>query len=85
MSGELEPIKRELKIVRNQLSRLLNKQAKETWVGASVVTAVTGWEGRNKLRWARENGLVKYDSEKGYLLESIPDIFIKTIQHDRVA
>ena len=74
--ASLETIDRELKIVRKRIDLLLGKPAKETWVGVSVITDLTGWEGREKLRWARENGLVKFDREKGYLLESIPDLYI---------
>ncbi len=74
--ASLETIDRELKIVRKRIDLLLEKPAKQTWVGVSVITDLTGWEGREKLRWARENGLVKFDREKGYLLESIPEIYI---------
>lgn len=72
----LETIERDLKIIRKRLDLMIDKKAKQTWVGVSVVTDLTGWEGREKLRWARENGLVKFDREKGYLLESIPEIYI---------
>lgn len=80
----LEALQRDMKIVRNQLTMLLNKQPKETWVGASVVSALTGWKGSSKLRWARENGLVRFDSaKKQYLLESIPEVFItKAVRND---
>lgn len=80
----LEALQRDMKIVRNQLTMLLNKQPKETWVGASVVSELTGWKGSSKLRWARENGLVRFDSEKKqYLLESIPEVFIaKAVRND---
>ena len=72
----LETIERDLKIIRKRIDLLLEKPAKQTWVGVSVITDLTGWEGREKLRWARENGLVKFDRDKGYLLESIPEIYI---------
>lgn len=72
----LETIDRDLKIVRKRIDLLLEKKPKETWVGVAVVTDLTGWQGREKLRWARDNGLVVFDREKGYLLESIPEVYI---------
>ena len=72
----LETIDRDLKIVRKRIDLLLEKKPKETWVGVAVVTDLTGWQGREKLRWARENGLVVFDRQKGYLLESIPEVYI---------
>ena len=72
----LETIERDLKIIRKRLDLMIDKKAKQTWVRVSVVTDLTGWEGGEKLRWARENGLVTFDREKGYLLESIPEIYI---------
>lgn len=72
----LETIERDLKILRKRLDILIDKEPKQTWVGLSVVTDLTGWEGREKLRWARDNGLVVFDRQKGYLLESIPEIYI---------
>lgn len=59
------------------LRQALPALKKETWVNASVVSDVTGWQGKEKLRWARVNNLVRFDKEKGYLLESINPMFIK--------
>ncbi|MEI8142866.1 MAG: hypothetical protein WCG90_08375 [Chitinophagia bacterium] len=72
----LETIDRDLGILRKRVEILINKETKQTWVGLSVVTDLTGWEGREKLRWARANGLVVFDRQKGYLLESIPEVYI---------
>lgn len=69
----LETLARELKIIRKQLA----KPEKQTWVGASVITELTGYKGSNKLRWLREQNLVQYDANKGYLLESLNQLFIK--------
>lgn len=75
--SELENIRRELKEVKTMLRQVLPAK-KETWVGVGVVQEVTGWYGREKMRWARDNNLVKFDRSKGYLLESIPEMFIKS-------
>lgn len=74
MNVTLESIYRELKIIRN----ILSKPAKETWVSVYVIKDITIWKGREQMRKARENGLVKYDSKKGYLLESINPLFLKS-------
>ena len=50
------------------------------WVKASAVVAVTGWDGQ-RLRWARETGLIDYRKVVGRIKEydfnSIPSQFIK--------
>jgi hypothetical protein len=65
-----------LKRIDSKLTALLNQPKKQTWVGVAVIKELTGWEGREKLRWARDNNLVVFDKTKGYLLESIPELFI---------
>lgn len=70
-------IEKKLDRIDAKLSAILNKPAKDHYVGVSVITEITGWKGREKLRWARDNGLVEYDRKKGYKLSSIPEIFIK--------
>lgn len=72
-----ETIEKKLERIDSKLTALLNKPKKQTWIGVSVVSEITGWKGREKMRWARENGLIVFDKERGYLLESIPEIFIK--------
>ncbi len=58
----------------------MQKEAKvETWVKASVITGLTGWN-NEKMRQARLNGHVKYKEQDGkffYLLESLNHLFIK--------
>ena len=73
---EIGELKRELKEVKSMLRQALPALKKETWVGVAVVQQVTGWYGAEKMRWARDNNLVQYDKKKGYLLESIPEMFI---------
>jgi len=73
---EIAELKREIKEVKSLLRQALPALKKETWVGVAVVSEVTGWKGREKLRWARDNNLVQFDRKKGYLLESIPAMFI---------
>ena len=65
-----------LKRIDRKLTTLLNQPKKQTWVGVAVIKEVTGWDGREKLRWARDNNLVVFDKSKGYLLESIPQQFL---------
>lgn len=77
--SELVEIKRELREMRSMLRQVLPALKKETWVRVSVVQELTGWEGKEKMRWARENNLVVFNKNKGYLLESIPAMFIKAI------
>ena len=55
---------------------------KKTWVNPSVITELTGWDGKSgKLRWAKRNHLVEArTTETGtveYLLESINPAFLK--------
>jgi hypothetical protein len=50
----------------------------QTWVKASVIMEVTGWDKKDMYK-ARQQNLIKWKKENGfyYLLESIPEIFIK--------
>lgn len=73
--SEIDQLIREMKEIKSLLRQLIGSK-KQTWVNVTVVKQVTGWEGREKLRWARESGLVTFHRKKGYLLESIPDVFI---------
>lgn len=76
MSQALEQkVDRLINTVASLRNELRSVKTKETWVGVGAVTELTGWEGE-KLRWARNNNLIKFDKEKGYLLESIPELFI---------
>lgn len=75
--SELLELKKEIKEMKSMLRQALPAAKKENWVGYSVVMQITPWTSGEKLRWARENNLVKYDPKKGYLLQSIPEIFLK--------
>jgi hypothetical protein len=50
----------------------------QTWVKSSVIMEVTGWNKKDMYK-ARQQNLIKWKKENGfyYLLESIPEIFIK--------
>ena len=74
--SELLELKREIKEVKSMLRQVLPVAHQEHWVGYSVVMQITSWTTGEKLRWASENNLVKYDKKKGYLLQSIPEIFL---------
>jgi len=74
--SELIELRRELKEVKSMLRQVLPVLKKENWVGYSVIQEVTPWKTGERLRWARDNNLVQYDSKKGYLLQSIPDQFL---------
>lgn len=68
-----------------RIERILSKLTpvgsvpKRTWVKVSVITELTGWRYKS-LQKARENGLIRFKIEDDcffYLLESIPEMFIK--------
>lgn len=64
-----------------KLTSLLQKTNKQTWVKVSWITDLTGWDGQ-KMRQAREDGLIIFrKNDKGfeYLLESLPEQFIKKV------
>lgn len=71
----LQSLVKEVKLLRRQLSTSPKKE-KQTWIKPSLLAEITGWKGREKLRWARTNSLVQYERGKGYLLESINPVFI---------
>lgn len=74
---ELKELKREIKQIKSMLRKVLPDPVHEHWVGYSAVMEITPWKTGEKLRWARDNSLVKYcPKKKGYLLESIPPQFI---------
>ena len=73
---EIVDINKRLKRIESILE---NKHSKRTWVKVSIVQELTGWD-KFFLQKARENGLIKFKEEDGkftYLLESIPEVFIK--------
>jgi hypothetical protein len=70
----------EVKKLRKEVKSLTTLKEKETWVKASIITDLTGWDNQG-MRRAREHGYVKYkdDKVKGrvYLLESINEVHKK--------
>ncbi|MBC7588868.1 MAG: hypothetical protein H7178_10985 [Chitinophagaceae bacterium] len=73
----LEKLERKVDSLSSKLTHMLNKPAKQTWVGIATVKYLTGWSGENFLKRMRDDGCVIYDKEKGYLLESIPEVFLR--------
>jgi hypothetical protein len=60
----------------------LKEERKETWVRVGTIQRLTVWNDKRELERARREGLLKQrKSEKGieYLLESIPEQFIKKV------
>jgi len=80
----LAEINRRLARIERKLSGLLQTQKQLHWAKVGFVEELTGWD-RDKMRRARDQGLVKWkdDPIKGrlYLLESIPQLFIKRQSH----
>lgn len=76
-------LKQQFERINEKLNALAAGLRKETWVSASWVSGITGWNFR-KLAQAREQKIVEFKSnEKGgylYKLESIPELFIKQKQ-----
>lgn len=76
----LDPqIKTELVRINAKLAHISQKQSRQTWVKPKWITDLTGW-GSEKLRQAREENLIQHrraGKNFEYLLESIPDQFIK--------
>jgi len=72
-------IKQEFNRLHAKLNNLMAAQKKETWIKVGFLTELTGWN-NEKLRQAREQGIVKRKkTPEGwfYLLESVPEQFIK--------
>ena len=81
LEAEILDIKRTQARIDGKLTALLNKPEKKTWVPVSFVTDLTGWDGE-KLRQVREAKIIEFRHRKDcggyeYLLESIPEQFIK--------
>ena len=78
----MEALEKRLVTIERLLRDILKDQKvpKETWVKASTVMEMTGWD-REEMRRARKNNFVKFkkDKENGlwYSVESIPKYFIK--------
>lgn len=79
MSADL--LIKEVQLLRRELRYLKKQQQKQTWVTVSTITELTIWNTKEKLRRAREHGLVEVRrSEEGirYKLESINQMFFKS-------
>lgn len=76
-------LKQQFELINKKLNALAQGQRKETWVGPSWITELTGWDFR-KLDMARKQNIIEFKkNDKGgylYKLESIPEIFIKQKQ-----
>ncbi len=63
-----------------KINTLLQASKKETWVGPSWITDLTGWN-HEKMRQARDSKIIVFKDSPGggylYLLESLPAVFIK--------
>ena len=76
----LEDIARKLDRVDAKLTTLLNKPKKETWVSVRFIQDLTGWDGLTLFEVRKQNIITHRKNKNGgyeYLLESIPDQFIK--------
>ena len=62
-----------------RIERILGQKINQkTWVKASVIKELTGWEG-SKMQWARNNHLLEFRKTDGtveYLMESIRKEFL---------
>lgn len=68
------------RLVSDMAKQKLKEERRETWVRVGTIRELTPWTDKRKLEKARREGLLKQRrSENGieYLLESIPEIFIK--------
>jgi hypothetical protein len=78
-------IEQRLDRIERLLRDTLKKESKqpETWVNGAWVTSITGWT-KEQMRSARMQGIVKFQRSQTqtykYLLESIPQQFIKQAQ-----
>lgn len=80
MPETIDTLAKEIKGLRREITNANRRKKKETWVKPSALKVITGWAGREKLRWARINNLVTFERGKGYLLESIDPIFLISTQ-----
>jgi len=85
--SEITELKREIKTLASMVRQLVSKEArKKTWVRATVITDLTGWNGE-KLRQAREYCYIKFEKRSDgiwYLLESLPEQLIRKYVADTV-
>lgn len=77
MTIDNNTIYRELKEIKS----MLRKSSKIcSWVNGQMITQLTSWDNRDKLRTARDNGFVEFKKEGKrmlYNLDSIHQLFLK--------
>jgi hypothetical protein len=74
-------LKQQFELINKKLNTLAAGQRKETWVRVTWVTDLTGWNYK-KMELARKHKLIEYKKDDEgylYLLESIPEQFIKKV------
>ncbi|HVX28436.1 MAG TPA: hypothetical protein VHB70_18960 [Parafilimonas sp.] len=73
------PVEQYLKRIDQKLTLLINEKPRKTWVGASVISDLTGWHD-HALQKARRNNVIESRMNGNrfeYCLESLPAMFIK--------
>jgi len=78
-----QPTNAEIKAQLDRIERMLRNQTKEaskkTWLKAGRIMDLTGWN-KERLRQMRDHGVIQWKKDENgfnYLLESIPDVFLK--------
>jgi len=78
-----QPTNAEIKAQLDRIERMLRNQAKEaskkTWLKAGRIMELTGWN-KERLRQMRDHGVIQWKKDENgfnYLLESIPNVFLK--------
>lgn len=84
--NDLLAIAKRLDRIEAKLSVIMQERnvAKETWVKVKMITDLTGWNNQ-QLYAARRNQVIRWRRDKTgfwYLLESIPDDFKKSKNHE---
>jgi hypothetical protein len=82
-------LKRELDRINQKLTTILqafNKPKQPSWVRASVITRLTGWNNEG-MRKARDYGYIRYKEEDGfwYDLDSLHPLHLKKNRETEVA
>lgn len=76
----VEAILRDVRELKVKVDRLYQaNKPKQTWVSASWITGLTGWD-RNQMRRAREQNIIEFRTKDTgsfeYLLQSLDEKFI---------
>jgi hypothetical protein len=75
-------IKQQFELINRKLNQLAAGQRKEHWVSVSWIQKITGWD-KEDLKRARDQKIIEFKREGKdwlYLLESIPEQFLKVKQ-----